>query len=215
MSNDSGFTPGDDGSDDFESKAADFSDADSAGENREHQNQSSLRARIDSALERSSGIDATEQADEREKLVIIRAMAVGFSVFRWVCLGVALVFIASGMWFAAFLVMAVTDLPRWAAMFYARNRGVDFLQQSGIRRYNTTVRSIVVGLICIALVIGFVIYHSVTGHPLIDWSWRTPNFDGELTSSIAIGLGVGAVVALLLWIRRRRHFHRFGKYSRN
>ncbi len=129
-------------------------------------------SRIDDTLERSAGIDHMPLSDEREQQVIVRALAVGYSAFRWIALAVALVLLASGLLFAAVLIMVTADIPRLIATGYARRRGVELQSQSGLARNAARPIELIATLLYIGVVAGLIAFNAAFGHPLIPWSWR-------------------------------------------
>lgn len=160
--------------------------------------------RLDETLERSAGIDSMPLSDEREQQIIVRALAVGYSAFRWIALAVGLVLLASGLLFAAVLIMVTADLPRIIAASYARRRGVDLHSQSGLARNAAELRELIASLLYIAVVAGLIAFNAVFGHPLIPWSWsfEFESFDIYLIIPFA-GAAIGALVG---WRRRRRQY---------
>lgn len=160
--------------------------------------------RIDETLERSAGIDSMPLSDEREQQIIVRALAVGYSAFRWTALAVGLVLLASGLLFAAVLVIVTADIPRFIAKSYARRRGVDLYSQSGLARNAARPRDLIASLLYIAVVTGLIAFNAEFGRPLIPWSWRFEfdSFDVYLIIPIA-GAAIGAFIG---WRRHRRQY---------
>ncbi|MDN6371516.1 MAG: hypothetical protein L0K12_01095, partial [Brevibacterium aurantiacum] len=60
-----------------------------------------LSARIDTAFEHSAGIDSMPLADVRERQVILRAIAIAYSLTQCTGLIAGLLLAASGLWWAA------------------------------------------------------------------------------------------------------------------
>lgn len=163
-----------------------------------------VSTRLEGALERSVGIDSMPRADDREQQIIVRSLAVGFSAFRWVCLAVALVLLASGLLFASLLLMVAADLPRLMATRYARRRGVDLHWQSGLARNAARPSALVAALAYVAVAGGIIAFDGAVGHPLIPWSWsfEFQSFDVFLIIPF-IGCAIGAFIG---WrVRRRRY----------
>lgn len=161
-------------------------------------------SRIDDTLERSAGIDHMPLSDEREQQVIVRALAVGYSAFRWIALAVGLVLLASGLLFAAVLIMVTADIPRLIATSYARRRGVDLQSQSGLARNAARPIELIASLLYIGVVAGLIAFNAAFGHPLIPWSWR---FEFESFDVFLIIPFVGAAIgAFFGWRLRRRRY---------
>ncbi|MDN5585684.1 MAG: hypothetical protein L0G69_03885 [Brevibacterium sp.] len=164
------------------------------------------RSQRGSVLEKWAGIDAMPHADKHEQQVIIRALAIAFPFTRAVSLTIALVLIASGMWWAAILVIIGMGLPELAAKFYANGRGIDLFWQSGRARNETRVIDLILSLAYMAIVTGLVAFQSSTGHPLITWTWRNDFHDfGFMIGPIVTGLVIGTVIG---WFLRRRRYRR-------
>ncbi|GAA1643315.1 MULTISPECIES: hypothetical protein [Brevibacterium] len=163
---------------------------------------SALAAHLDSGLERVSGISDMPEADERERDVIFRSLAIGFTVFRWTSVAIALLFLASGLWWATVVVLASADLPFWVARFHARRRGVNLYRQSGLARREWTTRSTLMMLGVFAVMLGLIAFQSTVGHPLLPWSWSV-GAPTELESSAPpiVGAAVGLIIG---WSLRRK-----------
>ena len=71
--------------------------------------------------------------EDRQRRIIADAIARGHTVARWVAALISLLFIASGLWWAGILVLAVTtfELPHRATQLSLRKRGVDLSIPSG------------------------------------------------------------------------------------
>ena len=80
--------------------------------------------RADRLLEHSAGVDTLPEVDEHQKQAVFRAMAVGFSVYTWVLPTVAIIFFASGLWWAGLLLIISAGMPALAVRMYARQLGV-------------------------------------------------------------------------------------------
>lgn len=163
-----------------------------------------LNADIDSALEQCAGIQSTPLADARERQVILRAMAIAYSVSRCTALLAALLLSASGLWWAAIAVALAVVIPGMVAKRYARKRGVDLYWQSGVARNETSVLGLALGTLVIMAVSGLIAFDAIYGHPLLAWSWHVDfsNSDGSAIS-IFVGAFIGGTIG---WILRRRRY---------
>lgn len=121
--------------------------------------------RTEDFLERNAGVATLPEADEHQKQAIVRAVAVGFSVYHWVVPFVAFVFLASGLWWAGVLVFASAGIPALAVRMYARQLGVDSLRQTDIERRWARLTGLVKSLLIVALLYGLAVFQSKTGHP--------------------------------------------------
>lgn len=139
-------------------------------------------SRFEKALERSAGIDEMPLADSHEQQVIIRALAVGYSVAKMMAWVLAFVFLASALWWAGILVLVGLAVPGIVANRYARRRGVDLFWQSGLARKELSVMGLLGEFLIFALLVGLIALPSALGHPLIPPGWATsfPKFDDTL-----------------------------------
>lgn len=158
--------------------------------------------RLEKSLERSAGIDEMPLADDHEQQVIVRALAVGYSVAKIMAWVLAFVFIASGMWWVGILVVLGMALPGIVANRYARRRGVDLYWQSGLARNELSVAGLFGEIVMFVLLVGLIALPAALGHPLIPSGWATfiPKFDDTLIWIFG-GVIVGSCCS---WIGRRR-----------
>lgn len=165
----------------------------------------------DSPLDRLAGIDTPSFSSEREERVVLRALAVGFSLTQSTGLIAAFVLAASGLWFAGILVAVAVQMPRVIASGYARRRGVDLFWQSGQARNETSARSLLIGLVTMMIIAGLIAFNAHTGHPLLTWTWRVEftDFDAVIFSPI-VGAAIGIAIG---WVFRRRKYRRMQAQS--
>lgn len=178
--------------------------SDGAQADEESRTPNGLSARIDAAFEHSAGIDSMPLCDARERQVILRAMAIAYSVSKKTAVLVALLLSASGLWWAAIAVALVVLLPGAVARRYARKRGVDLYWQSGIVRNETSVKGLVLDILIIVAVSSLIAFDATYGHPLLTWSWHVDlsNSDGTAVS-IFVGALIGGTIG---WVLRRRRY---------
>ncbi|MGC2940835.1 MULTISPECIES: hypothetical protein [unclassified Brevibacterium] len=162
--------------------------------------------RLEKVLERSAGIDEMPLADDHEQQVIIRALAVGYSVAKMMAWVLAFIFLASGLWWAGIVVYLAMTIPGIVANHYARRRGVDLFWQSGLARNELSVAGLFGEIIMFTLLVGLIALPAALGHPLIPSGWATvfPKFDETLIWVFG-GLIVGSCFS---WICRRRKLKR-------
>lgn len=158
--------------------------------------------RLEKTLERSAGIDEMPLADDHEQQVIVRSLAVGYSVAKMMAWVLAFVFLASGMWWVGILVFFGMTLPGIVANRYARRRGVDLFWQSGLARNELSLMGLFGEIVMFVLLVGLIALPAALGHPLIPSGWATffPKFDDTLIWIFG-GLIVGTCCS---WIGRRR-----------
>ena len=165
---------------------------------------SGLNARIDSALERSAGIDSMPLSDSRERQVVLRAVAIAYSVTQGTAVLLALLLAASGLWWAAIALALAVLVPGVVAKHYARKRGVDLYWQSGMARNETSLKGLGLGSLIVIAVYGLIAFNSAHGHPLLPWSWRMEHSSSAgFTASLLIGALAGTAVG---WLLRRRKY---------
>lgn len=162
--------------------------------------------RTDRFLEHSAGVNALPEADEHQRLAIFRALALGFSVYTWVLPVVAIIFFASGLWWAGLLLIISAGAPGLAVRMYARQLGVGSLRQTGIELRWARPTGLVVSLLFFALFGGLAVFQSTTGHPLLEWTWRF-NMSNIRFESL-IGGGIGIIIAWLIVRNKLRRRHR-------
>lgn len=163
-----------------------------------------LDAHIGSALERSAGIDSMPLADAREQQVILRALAIAYSVTQGTAVLVALLLAASGLWWAAIALAVAVLVPSAVAKRYARRRGVDLYWQSGMARNETSMKGLFLSVLIVVAVYGLIAFDSVQGHPALPWSWHIDfSSSNGLTVSLLIGVLVGTTIG---WLLRRRKY---------
>lgn len=154
---------------------------------------SGLNARIDSALERSAGINSMPLSDPRERQVILRALAIAYSITQGTAVLLALLLAASGLWWAAIALALAVLVPGFAAKHYARKRGVDLYWQSGMARNETSVKGLVLGILIVITVYGLIAFDTAQGRPVLPWSWYIGHSSSAgFTVSLLIGALVGA-----------------------
>src|SRR5699024_3192683 len=87
--------------------------------------------------------------DDRDRRIIADAIARGHTMARWIAVVISLLFIASGLWWAGILVLAVTtfELPRRATQRYLRKRGVDLSIPSAQEVEKTSLSGLAFGVV--------------------------------------------------------------------
>ncbi|AZT94139.1 hypothetical protein [Brevibacterium aurantiacum] len=161
--------------------------------------------RADRLLEHSAGVDTLPEVDEHQKQAVFRAMAVGFSVYTWVLPTVAIIFFASGLWWAGLLLIISAGMPALAVRMYARQLGVGSVRQTGLERRWARPTGLVLSLLGFALLGGLAIFQSTTGHPLFEWTWRIDMSTIRFESLIGGGIGVFIAWLIVRNKHRRRH----------
>ncbi|SDS39432.1 hypothetical protein SAMN04489752_1621 [Brevibacterium siliguriense] len=173
--------------------------------NSEAQDETEAAARVDNAVE--DDVDMTGAGvDSEERRTIGDAIARGHQVTMWTAAVIALLLIASGLWWAGILVLIVTtfDLPRHATQRYARKRGIE-LEVPSVEETEKTSRSgLIFGVVFFPALCGLIVAEAKLGHPLLPWSWRTPLYDSDDLYMITPIAVAGLVVTVTWFIRRRR-----------
>lgn len=143
--------------------------------------------------------------DDRDRRIIADAIARGHTMARWIAVVISLLFIASGLWWAGILVLAVTtfELPRRATQRYLRKRGVDLSIPSAQEVEKTSLSGLAFGVVFIPIVCALLLAENALGHPLLPWSWRA-GFAGSDVYVLMPFVFVGLVVTISWFIRRRR-----------
>lgn len=169
------------------------------------------QTQFEKTLERSAGIDEMPLADDHEREVILRALAIGYSIGKKMAWVVALILLASGLWWAGILIFIALSIPGIVASRYSRRHGADLFWQSGIARNDLSMKGLASELLIFTLIVGLIAVHAALGHPLISWGWATPipRFDETLIWILG-GVLVGAVTG---WYFRRRKLKSKLSYS--
>lgn len=141
-----------------------------------------------------------------ERRIIGDAIARGQQVTRWTAMIIGLLFIASGLWWAGILVVVVTtfDLPRVATQRYARKRGVRLNAPSLNEVEKTSLSGLLIAVIFLPAVCGLIVVEAKLGHPLLPWSWKTPQHQADDLYMIMPLAVVGLVITIAWFVRRRR-----------
>ncbi|MDN5711169.1 MAG: hypothetical protein L0G83_02385 [Brevibacterium aurantiacum] len=163
-----------------------------------------MSARIDTAFEHSAGIDSMPLADARERQVILRAIAIAYSLTQCTGLIAGLLLAASGLWWAALALALAVLIPDLIARRYARKRGVDLYWQSGAARNETSVRGLILSTLLIMGVGGLLTFNATYGHPLLTWSWHV-NFPASAGTAVTMFVGALCGGTIGWFLRRRRY----------
>ena len=152
--------------------------------------------------------------ENRERRIIADAIARGHTVARWIAAVISLLFIASGLWWAGILVLAVTifELPRRATQRYLRKRGVDLSIPSGQEVDKRSLSGLAFGAVFIPVVCALFLAENALGHDLLLWSWRA-EFAGSGVYVLMPFVFVGLVVTISWFVHRRRD-SRAGDHAR-
>ncbi|QUL79972.1 hypothetical protein [Brevibacterium sp. SMBL_HHYL_HB1] len=143
--------------------------------------------------------------EDRQRRIIADAIARGHTVARWVAALISLLFIASGLWWAGILVLAVTtfELPRRATQLYLRKRGVDLSIPSGQEVEKRSLSGLAFGVVFIPVVCALFLAENALGRHLLPWTWRA-GFAGSDDHVLMPFVFVGLVVTISWFVRRRR-----------
>ena len=143
--------------------------------------------------------------ETRERRIIADAIARGHTVARWIAAVISLLFIASGLWWAGILVLAVTifELPRRATQRYLRKRGVDLSIPSAQEVEKRSLSGLAFGVVFIPVVCMLLLAENALGHRLLPWSWRAGFADSDVYALMPL-VFVGLVVTISWFVRRRK-----------
>ncbi|MGR6091851.1 hypothetical protein ACU4IU_14910 [Brevibacterium sp. CSND-B09] len=172
--------------------------------NSETQNETEAAADINDVVEIDSDAEMSSRTEERR--IIGDAIARGGQVTRWTAAIIALLLIASGLWWAGMLVMVATtfDLPRRAVQGYARKRGIELDVPSIDETEKTSWSGLLIGVVFFPALCGLIVAEAKLGHPLLPWSWRTPLYDSEDLYMVMPMAFAGLAITVSWFIRRRR-----------
>lgn len=129
---------------------------------------------------------------------------------------IGLLFIASGLWWAGLLVIVVTtfNLPRIATQRYARKRGAPLNISSVNEIEKTSLSGLLFAVVVLPALCGLIVVEAKLGHPLLPWSWKTPQHqEGDLYMMMPFAFL--SLVLTIAWFVRRRQYNRQHKEDVN
>lgn len=144
-----------------------------------------------------------------ERRVIGDAIARGHQVTRWTAMIIGLLLIASGLWWAGILVIVVTtfDLPRIATQHYARKRGAKLDVPSVDQAEKTSLSGLLIAVVFFPALCGLIVVETKLGHPLLPWSWKTPQYQEDDLYMI-MPFAFLSLILTIDWFVRRRKYNR-------
>lgn len=163
-----------------------------------------------SHVDTESDDDVEHEIEERR--IIEAAMARGYAATRWMAFALALLFIASGLWWAGLLVVVLTsfEVPRFVTQRYARKRGVELRVPSAQTTEKTSLSGLAIAAVFIPAVCGLVVADATLGHPLLPWSWKSKQWEVSGLYMV-IPIAFVALVSTITWFVRRQRAARISR----
>ncbi|SMY00402.1 hypothetical protein BSP239C_03108 [Brevibacterium sp. 239c] len=120
---------------------------------------------------------------------------------------IGLLFIASGLWWAGILVVVVTtfDLPRVATQRYARKRGARLTIPSLDEVEKTSLSGLLIPVVFFPAICVLIVVEAKLGHPLLQWSWKTPHYREDDLHMIVPFAFVTLTLTIAWFVRRRKY----------
>lgn len=129
---------------------------------------------------------------------------------------IGLLLIASGLWWAGILVLVVTtfDLPRIATQRYARKRGARLSVPSLDEVEKTSLSGLLIPVVFFPALCVLIVAEAKLGHPLLPWSWKTPQYREDDLYMI-VPFAFVTLTLTIAWFVRRRKYNRQHKEDVN
>lgn len=157
-------------------------------------------------------IDNDAEAEVDQRRIIEAAIARGYTATRWIAFALALLFIASGLWWAGLLVVVLTsfEVSRFVTQRYARKLGVELRIPSAHTTEKTSLSGLALAALFIPAVCGLIVAEATLGHPLLPWSWKTKQWEASGLYMV-IPIAFVALVSTITWVVRRQRASRISR----